>query len=459
MSPNHNGNAVDRDELGPLSPEMKRRRFNGDHTPLFTRFSPPRYERVSPGAPVGPGTSFPFNQAPPSYAYPQTVVQMRRESLPGLRGMGSPSGVMGPPPMPRMGYQQHRLSQGHITHDRSLKLPPLQTGSVSGPSGVAAIAGSGKTAEEQIMSMAFQYKVKVLSQVAPPAAANETLRGPLVAIEGEDPSAVIEIGTWLHDELKKNDEISVSLLDGPDVSAHAEKKPMVQYHLLATEWLNKTDEIVAAISYVPKARALDSEMDGASPIPESARPSRDIDEIYDNTEFLPKDREPKQSGDSVDAPPWDQHPSVISDEEKMDVDANPAPTDSCISTVNAFPPDTRKPVAIISNFSLHASNVFACRIPIGPHDPYSPSDHWQWTATQWRGVVGPDLTIFVRDAVTGESGRPTVEISTEGNLFIVKRTRSETDKALELEPSLLRRLGFEVSEWIRAFGAEKRGCA
>jgi HMG box factor, other len=329
---------------------------------------------------------------------------------------------------------------------------------MSGPSGPAAVAGAGKTSEEQIMSMSFQYKVKVLGQVAPPAPFNDSPRGPLVAIEGDSATAVAELGRWLHDELRKGDDLAVNLFDGPDVSAHSDKKPMVQYHLLATEWLSKSDDVLASISYKPNTTPVDSAMSGMSgnsPLKERAQSSRNIDENYDDSdEASPKDQD-NHIRPGPDAPK-EPHPQTT-ENEKMDMHKTPSatqqPAGSSLASSNA------KPVGMIANFSLHASNVFACRITIGPHDPYSPSDHWQWTATQWRGVVGPDLTIFVRDAVVGETGKPTVEISSEGNLFVVKRTKSEGDKGWELDASALRRLGFEVGEWVRAFGAEKKASA
>ncbi|KAK5120262.1 hypothetical protein LTR85_006468 [Meristemomyces frigidus] len=447
MSPSHNGYVDDRDDIGPLSPDNKRRRFNGDHAPPVSRAMPPRYSTIPPGGPVGPGTPFQFGQAPPQHAYQPAMGHGRRESLPGLRGMVSPAGPMAPPPRPGMGYQQHRMSQGHISHDRSLTLPPLQTGSVSGASGAAATAGSGKTVEEQIMNMPFRYKIRVLGQVAPPAMnSGDASRGPLIAVEGDNADAVADLGKWLYEELRKGDDLAVGLIDSPDLSGNGDRKPIVQYHLLATDWLSKSDDIVDSIQRKPAAEPVDSAMSDVSPIKEPAQSQRNIDENYDDSDGSARgDTETQKSVAKITEPD-------ASHREKMEVDNTPV-TAKLISSASFT--NSAKPVGIVANYSLHASNIFACRIPIGPLDQYSPSDHWQWTATQWRGVVGPDLTIFLRDAVVGETGKATVEMMEEGNLFVVKRTRSEPDKGLELEASALRRLGFEVSEWFRAFGSEK----
>lgn len=447
MSPNHSAYPDDRDEVGPLSPDNKRRKYNGDHGAPVHRAMPPRYGGPQQGPMVGPGTPFPFGQAPPPHPYPPAVAHVRRESLPGLRGVMSPPGPMAPPPRPGMGYQQHRMSQGHIAADRSLTLPPLQTGSISGPSGGAAVAGM--SAQEQIMSMPFRYKVRVLGQVAPPAASKDASRGPLIAIEGDNADAVAELGKWLSDELKKGSDLAVNAFDSPKVSDNGQKKPMVQYHLLATEWLMKSEEIVASITYKPTSTPVDLSMTDASPVKEPAQSARDIDENYDDSDTSTKESGKKP--EEVDKPNGGESSSEA---ENMDVDKTPTALKPMLPQ---FATSGQKPVGIIANYSLHASNVFACRIPIGPHDSYSASDHWQWTATQWRGIVGPDLTIFVRDAVVGDTGKSTVEILEEGNLFVVKRTKGDGDKGHELEPTALRRLGFEVGERVRAFGPLKRG--
>jgi HMG box factor len=117
---------------------------------------------------------------------------------------------------------------------------------------------------------------------------------------------------------------------------------------------------------------------------------------------------------------------------------------------------------------LYASNRLASAIPIGGSDQYSPNDHWQWAATQWRGIIGPDLTIYLHDAALGKSGKPSMEIEfTDGKkgaaLFVVKRTKDGELSAdseakhtpMQLEPSALRRVGFEVSEWVKAFGSSR----
>ena len=162
--------------------------------------------------------------------------------------------------------------------------------------------------------------------------------------------------------------------------------------------------------------------------------------------------------DHIDASRANSSASDMIPPEKMDVNKRP------FTTIPNNGTPTSKPVMIIPNYSLYTSNFFARQIPIGPNDPYAPNDHWQWTATLWRGIIGPDLTIYVRDAPADGTSGPSLEIEgvedrPEVGLFVVKRMRGEeigdgnlNPTAGEVEASVLRRVGFEVSEWVRAFG-------
>ncbi|KJX94883.1 hypothetical protein TI39_contig4153g00002 [Zymoseptoria brevis] len=446
----------DRDDLGPLSPDTKRRRFNGDPSSNFNRSMPQRYVTVPQHGPqpVGPGTPFPFGQNPP-HPYPAGANghHLRRESLPGLQGMINSPGPMPPPPRPVMGYQQHRLSQGGPPHDRSLTLPPLKTGGPPGPPGpsTASTPSTGKSVTDQIMSMEFWHKVKVLSQVAPPVPVQPSApRGPLLVIEGDNPDAVKDLGAWLSKTLSKSDDLNVTLVDGPAVVVEAGKqKIMSRYHRLTADWLDKSGEILESLSMKPASSGVDSVMADATPTQASKTSSRTIEEKYDESDDSPKPvtRSSADSGKSQEAGRMDSAAS-----SNMDVDSGSTSSANSGKEMSSAATST-KPVSLIANYSLFASNFFACHIPITAHDPYSPLDHWTWTATQWRGIVSPDLTIYVRDSVSGsEGGKASVEIMADGNLFSVKRTKIEGKDELEIEPSVLRRLGFEVSEWVRAFG-------
>ncbi|RMX83645.1 hypothetical protein D0869_05158 [Hortaea werneckii] len=627
----------ERDDIGPPSPETKRRRFNGEHVSIG-RNIPPRFASTPL---VQPGTPYPFSyhqqhqqqqqqthpplpSLPPQphhshHTHPYQLqpqpssLTTRRESLPSLHGIGvSPStggvgggsggwGPMGPPPPPRppgMGYQQHRLSQGHLPHDhRSLTLPPLQTSgnvgarnSIAGLSSASSVVvGAGNSlgtnpaaavrrsvggnrdpsssslsagspsanmTEDVIRGMDFRYKIGILAKVAPPAAflapysllapsasakdkegsKKEGLaaRGPLIAIEGDDAEAVRELGRWLSRELGKKggrgpaeEDLEVRLVEGPldegsregddeggKVGGMKRKKAIIEYHLLITEWLAKSDEIVESLRYrraMPSNTAVaaltgageerdeDADKTMSEDLPtvqEKAKSERRLEEDYDDSDgSASKDEDitsssaqdpinqPQNPGgeettSSTFPPPHKPSHDEEGEGESMQIDPPlpPPPTSSSSSSPATNNNHTNKPVILLPNFSLHTSTAFALRIPIDPNSQYSAPDHWQWAATQWREVVGPDLTIYVRDSSSGSSasgiggetggtagsggrgrvvgGNGGVEMGEEGNLFVVRRTvgGGGGKRSGEVEGSVLRRLGFEVGEWVRAFG-------
>jgi HMG box factor, other len=355
-----------------------------------------------------------------------------------------------------MGYQQHRLSQGHIPHDRSLTLPPLQMGHAEAP---ISPATPSRTSEEQIMNINFRYKIKVLSQVAPPATkSKDRARGPLIAIEADSPEAAKEFADWLRDTLNVSDDLTACVIDGPKISASGGKEQvMAQYHRLASEWLFKSKDILQTITIPTSEKAsANSAMPDATSSP--AGSSRKVDESYNDTESESRASEQPTEPDKSDEKSEQSRSSLP---DSMDVDKD-SKRNSAVSAGEKPQAMTVKPISIIANYSLSTSNLVACLIPLGSNDPYSPNDHWQWTATQWRGIIGPDLTIYIRDATSMESGRPPVEIEfVEGRpdvgLFVMRQMKTEaqegtSDGSSQVEASVLRRMGFEVGEWVRAFG-------
>ena len=309
------------------------------------------------------------------------------------------------------------------------------------------------------MSISFRYKIKVLNQVAPPATrSKECPRGPLIAVEGDSAEVAKEFADWLARTLNTSNDLAAHLIEGPKLAATGGKEEvMAQYHLLASEWLFKSKDILESIS-IPTTKQ--APVDDAMPdvlSPPAAQSGRQVDENYDDTEI-----ESRESDDTEVTQKTDEKSirsgSTVPD--TMDLDKEPERTSTSATSDKAQPPSA-KPFCVIANYSLSTSNLVACLIPLGQSDPYSPNDHWQWTATQWRGIVGPDLTIYIRDAASVESGRPQVEIEgVEGRsdvgLFVMSRTKTESqdggiDGTLQVEASVLRRMGFEVGEWVRAF--------
>lgn len=106
------------------------------------------------------------------------------------------------------------------------------------------------------------------------------------------------------------------------------------------------------------------------------------------------------------------------------------------------------PIALLpQGFSLSASDAHALRIPI--NDSYAPVDHWQWMATLWRGIVGPDLTVYVKRVDREEMGRHgSVEVRGDCAAIVVRVL-----DAGRFDERTARRLGFEVLEIVRSVEA------
>jgi hypothetical protein len=129
-----------------------------------------------------------------------------------------------------------------------------------------------------------------------------------------------------------------------------------------------------------------------------------------------------------------ESPDSDSDKDKMDDKDSPSDRGEV----------KKKPVVILPTYQLHASNVYTSRIPI--QDAYSPTDHWQWMATLWRGTVGPDLTIYIYtpESKDGTTSAKPVEVNEEVRCLTVRK-----EKGSKFTAAALRRVGFEVGEWVR----------
>ncbi|EOD46403.1 putative hmg-box transcription factor protein [Neofusicoccum parvum UCRNP2] len=361
--------ALDLQMLSPLSPDVKRRRFNQQ------TYVPPSSGNRQPPPPA-PGTPYPFASDP------------RRQSLP------RPDILRGP-------------SSRHGSHDAhsNLTLPPLQTGvATATPAGGGAgsplvVNGGadpqGRSVEAVVMGMPFWGKIRVLGKIAPPwrPAAREpaaAVRGAIVAVEGDDGAAVVGMSRWLEENLNKTGETHARVAEAPRAPPEPLRRSpggegsgggtsLGEYIDVIAEWHGRTREMVEFITRAP--------------------------------------------GEEV---------------------GTPTPTERMVGEGAG---EVRTPVLIMPTYNLGAADAWASRISIT--DNYSPADHWQWVATLWRGIVGPDITIYIRDVQAGElemTGGKAVEVREDGQTkcLIVKRAVGK-----EIDESAMRRLGFEVGELIR----------
>ncbi|KAJ9649296.1 slightly ste11-like protein [Coniosporium tulheliwenetii] len=337
---------METDMLSPMSPEAKRRRFNS-------------YVQAS-GRP-GSGGNLPFS------------AQNRRESLPRMdQVLRSPApGAMAPPPRP----VDARQPSGDLT------LPPLQTGN-----------DQSRSVEAMVMSMSYLGKVKVLAKITPPlktpgsTSPASAVRGAIVAIEGEDVTAVQHLVKWLEDFLNKSGDCNAKAALAPKRPAPDQKNVSLgDYLAVIGEWHGKSKEMI---------------------------------------EFITT---PTQAHDS--------------DVEEGEIDMEKESKPVALATI---------PVVILPTYQLHASDVYASRIPIA--DAYSPADHWQWMATLWRGIVGPDITIYIKDSSPEEIGREKiVDVREDCGCVVVRKEKGQS----KIEERALRRMGFEVGEWIRGINSGK----
>ncbi|GAB7352871.1 hypothetical protein MBLNU459_g3468t2 [Dothideomycetes sp. NU459] len=463
---NYQGRNDDR-EYGN-SPESKRRRFESPQGTFImsTRPMPARHN-------TGPGTPFPFPQipqpqqmAPNPYAPFQGSGHVRRESLPPpaeiLRGRADvigPPDVMAPPPRPGLSYSQHRLSQGQMRapgHELSLTLPPLQTANMTAGQGNGhdgkATAGytpvgsngsrgaDGRRISEIIMSMPFLGKVNILGRIAPPLpqeqGAGDGPRGRIIAIEGDDVAAAQMITEWLREFFSREDDIIVKVIDGPKMPDGRDEDEFQVQDLFKVigEWHDKAKEVLALVR--PGQVRKDSARTALVPEQE-AEPA------------VTKDQSMTQEETSVS----DDRARGAKSDDAMDVDeASPS--------VGPEP----KVIVLLRTYTLTATNAWASRIAI--KDAYLPSDHWQWAATLWRGIPGPDVTVYVRDisskhaAAREEFGTGGVEIKKAERVMAVRRVKGSEGKddrsgCEGVSPAALRRLGFEIGEWVRGVGGAK----
>jgi hypothetical protein len=246
-----------------------------------------------------------------------------------------------------------------------------------------------------VMTIPYLNKIKVLTKISPPlpnpgptSPARET-RGVVIVIEGADADLLAETGTF--------------------ISSHLSQDPSCAVKTWGTSPSRLTSISVAANTEMSDGVALPTPL---SPIAEEK--DAFVEYLHIISDWHTKSRE------------------MI----KYITTSPPSPSPS---------PSTKiLPIALVpSGFSLTTSDSFALSIPI--EDSYAPVDHWQWMATLWRGIVGPDLTVYVcrvgREEMVKFGG---VEIRGDCNSIVVRVPVGEG-----VDEKTRRRLGFEVLEFVR----------
>jgi hypothetical protein len=292
-----------------------------------------------------------------------------------------------------------------------------------------------------VMTIPYVNKIKVLSKISPsfppsgPTSPLQEVRGAVITVEGMDKALLTEVGRYLEEYLSKDPECHVKTWTFNPSSTSIQPMPE------ESQQVKKDDEPIRGIESESTSRR-------------SSTNESPFISYLDTIRIWHL-----KSADMIKFITTAPHPSPPPS-------LSPPPT----STPHSFSSSTTQtqlrpkaphiPVALLpQGFSLTTSDVYASLIPI--NDAYAPVDHWQWMATLWRGIVGPDLTIFVKGLTADGEGRDElarfggVEVRNDCAGIIVRGLLGDgTGSGAGIEEKALRRLGFEVLEFVRGLGSE-----
>lgn len=409
--------------------------------------------------------------------------------------------MQAPPPRP-VSHAGPPGNSGNI----GLTLAPLKIASSNNRDNPSA---NSKAVEAMVMSIPLLNKIRVLGKISPPlqppsaSSPPHPTRGAIIAVEGRDDEAIKAVVMRLREGLMREEECRVKLYYGGRLGGN-NKDPskgkgvgFPEWLALINEWHRESVEVGRfIITPVSGSNGSSPQVSpSAAPTPTVRTRSRAKDEdiemkepgsaksaastISPTTQNRPKAKlfSPAREDFSKDAKDRHNSPRDKAPADAMDTDTKPRPTSTAVVSAKRHPPPAADhapdhgpmPVAIIPRYQLSLTDAAAAAVPIG--DEYSPTDHWQWMATLWRGIVGPDITIVVRPAALEEKEggaggggekefgrgdlsagglgrerpREEVEIRLDDYRAIVLRCEREG----KVEEKVLRRVSFEVGEWLR----------
>lgn len=241
-------------------------------------------------------------------------------------------------------------------------------------------------------------KIDILNQVAVPMKISQgEARGLVIAVEGDKPGAAHAVADWLGKYLGPigGNKDRIHVMDGPAVGEtvfHQE-----QLFDVVKSWHGKNRQVLEILRGAP-AEDVTNESDGK-----------------------------------------DQGQNASSGADRAKLDASALDT----SVKGELPP-----IVIFRNYLLNATDTAAGQLQL--RDLYGVDAHWNWTACLWRGLIGPDLVVYVRD--TDSRDLDSIDILNKPHALVVPRSKS-SPAAIKgavggVRPAALRRLGFEVREWL-----------
>ncbi|KAL4792145.1 hypothetical protein BDV19DRAFT_392482 [Aspergillus venezuelensis] len=400
------------EESGSISPDSKRRRTNP-----HVQYRPDLHrDRSPPNSPYGV----------PPYAG-------RTDSISTARGLG-------------LSMQAPRGLHPVKEHPQSGSLPPLHTAaylkqsSTNTNTPVSAFPREAVSLETAVNNIPFLSKIKILGQIAPqlPLSFHEgdpRRRGPVIAVDGQNADLVKTVTEYLHDALQKEGKLHPRIFEGPEISdsqREGSAEPVdtaskqMEYYTQITKWRQISEKIKSFVK-----------VEGSRHPSEAGSGHEEETGPHGSPRISPRTIIPKTTEVNMSSPP-----------ESSETGSESAG----VATPVATPPETvtthaeSLPVAIVPQYQLTTSDAYSCMVPID--DSYSIPDHWQWCASLWRGHVGPDITVYVRECDPQEMkqfGGP-VEIRFRDAKTVVVRRLSNSPK--ELEEKVLKRLSFEIEDYL-----------
>lgn len=390
----------------PMSPDTKRRRFQ---KPVY---APNR-------GPNGPPTPIPFGQ--------------RHESLPRPNFMNNQNFSMAPPPQP---------SPTVRTSEYSLVLPPIKS------EAKILEAAQAKSVEAMVMSIPVLNKIRQLSRISPPlpnprpGSPGYQIRGFVVAVDGPEAAAVGQVAAYLNTTLRVSHQVEL-------------------FQIPVDSWdgdqLENTRSVDAYINMIIKYHALSRVIKSFITTAPSYAPSNlSSPAVSPKTNIAARPMSLEQASGNPVQPSLGSIPSPTGDVGPVLANAEPQSKDN-----------EAIPIALVPRFQLTQTDASASSVPIS--DSYSPTDHWQWMASLWRGIVGPDITIVIlsEDDTGAEKERAeirstnkirngknhNVEVRLDDSRAIIVRV----EQGGKVGEGGLRRVGFEAEEWIRGREDGRRG--
>ncbi|KAK3902739.1 HMG box protein [Staphylotrichum tortipilum] len=474
-APPPTGSLAMRTDPGPMMPPPRRppHSLPTGHYPVPV---PHRFARG--GAPTqaggGTGSASDFDESlrlPPLQTRHLDTTNLPPATTPSDPGTAATtgSGLVNPTPTIPWHHHHHGPPNHHSSHpptsaasSSSIKIK-RDRDSTSTQRDLAAAAA--KSVEAMVMSISPLSKLRVLERISP-RLGGCAQRGPVVAVEGADARAVKAVGGVIERALRgavgtrgwevrcwEGDNLGESMVGDGSVGAGDGFTGCLR---AITEWHGRSAEITQFVTGGGGGGRLSTSSASSSGTTTTTTPS------------TTSTSDPNATDSEAPPTPRARHP----------LPTHPASTTTTTTTTQPEQntPSPTLPIALLpAGFSLTLADRFACAVPIS--DAYAPVDHWQWMATLWRGIVAPDLVVYVTGPAGGGKvgeeggvggmggGQAQVEVCDAGLMVVRVPASAETIESAASsaasaasfpgvveDEKMERRLGFEVVEWVRGGG-------